>query len=92
MANTSEQTIVITGATAGLGRRLSERLGAEGARVVVHGRSPERVEHVVDEIRGAGGNADGAVADLASLAEVDRLAGEVRRRYDRLDVLVNNAG
>lgn len=60
--------------------------------MVVHGRSPERVEHVVDEIRGAGGNADGAVADLASLAEVDRLAGEVRRRYDRLDVLVNNAG
>lgn len=92
VANTSEQTILITGATAGLGRRLGARLGAAGARVVVHGRSHERVQQAVDEIRGAGGNADGVVADMAALAQVDRLAEEVRRRYDRLDVLVNNAG
>lgn len=85
----AEQTILITGATDGLGRFLAERLAAEGAHVIVHGRSAERAERVRKAI---GGTADVVLADLADLRDVDRLADEVRGRYDRLDVLVNNAG
>jgi NAD(P)-dependent dehydrogenase (short-subunit alcohol dehydrogenase family) len=78
------QTVLITGSTDGLGRRVAEDLAGRGARVLVHGRSPERVERTVEET----GAATGYVADLSSLDEVRRLAGEV----DGVDVLVNNAG
>jgi NAD(P)-dependent dehydrogenase (short-subunit alcohol dehydrogenase family) len=89
------RTILVTGATDGLGRYLAARLAEGGARVIVHGRSAERAEAVVREIRHATGGEDRAevlLADLASLREVDRLAEEVIRRHDRLDVLVSNAG
>ncbi|QFZ18977.1 SDR family NAD(P)-dependent oxidoreductase [Saccharothrix syringae] len=87
------QTVLITGSTDGLGRHLAVRLGAAGARVLVHGRDADRAERVRSEIRAAGGpDPVVLVADLASLREVDRLADEVARHLDRLDVLVNNAG
>ena len=79
-----DQTILITGATDGLGRRVAQELAGRGASVLVHGRDPERVERAVEETGAAGGY----LADLSSLEEVRRLAGEV----ERLDVLVNNAG
>jgi NAD(P)-dependent dehydrogenase (short-subunit alcohol dehydrogenase family) len=83
MPSIDEQTILITGSTDGLGRRVAEDLAGQGARVLVHGRNPERVERTVEEI----GAAAGHVADLSSLEEVRRLAGEV----GDVDVLVNNA-
>jgi NAD(P)-dependent dehydrogenase (short-subunit alcohol dehydrogenase family) len=87
------KTVLVTGSTDGLGRHLAVRLGAAGARVLVHGRDAGRAEQVRTEIRAAGGpEPDVVLADLAALREVDRLADEVERRADRLDVLVNNAG
>jgi NAD(P)-dependent dehydrogenase (short-subunit alcohol dehydrogenase family) len=83
-----QQSILITGATDGLGRGVAEELAGQGARVLVHGRSRERVERTVDEIGGAAGY----VADLSSLDQVRRLAADVGESEDRLDVLVNNAG
>jgi NAD(P)-dependent dehydrogenase (short-subunit alcohol dehydrogenase family) len=85
----TEQTILITGATDGLGRYLAENLAAEGAHVIAHGRNAERAELVR---KATGDRADVVLADLADLRDVDRLAEEVRGRYDRIDVLVNNAG
>jgi NAD(P)-dependent dehydrogenase (short-subunit alcohol dehydrogenase family) len=89
-----ERTVLITGATGGLGRYLAQRLAQRGDHVLLHGRSRERAERERAEIVEATGNdrVDVLVADLASLREVDRLADEVAGRYDRLDVLVNNAG
>jgi len=84
----AEQTILITGATDGLGRYVAERLAAGGARVIVHGRDAGRAE----KVRAAGGNVDVLLADLADLRDVDRLADAVIGRYGRLDALVNNAG
>ena len=85
----TEPTVLITGATSGLGRELSRRLAATGWRVVVHGRDPQRVEALVAEL---GGPALPVVADLSALAEVAALAEQVPRLVPRLDVLVNNAG
>jgi NAD(P)-dependent dehydrogenase (short-subunit alcohol dehydrogenase family) len=97
------RTVLITGSTDGLGRELAVRLAAEGARVLIHGRDAGRAEEVRERIReatagaGAGsgsghGSAEVVLADLADLRAVDRLADEVLARYDRLDVLINNAG
>ncbi|SEN90372.1 SDR family NAD(P)-dependent oxidoreductase [Actinacidiphila rubida] len=81
-------TVMITGATAGLGRALARDLVAGGRRVLVHGRDRTRVARLVAEL---GPRAVPFTADLSSLDEVARLAAEVRGLTTRLDVLVNNA-
>jgi NAD(P)-dependent dehydrogenase (short-subunit alcohol dehydrogenase family) len=88
------KTILITGATSGIGRAAAESLAQQGAHVVVVGRNPAKTEATVDAIRGASGNAsvDFLLADLSVQAEVRALAEQVRARYPRLDVLINNAG
>jgi NAD(P)-dependent dehydrogenase (short-subunit alcohol dehydrogenase family) len=69
------------------------RLAADGAHVIVHGRNQERGREVVEEIeRGGLGSARFYAADFGSLEEVRRVAEEIRGDYERLDVLVNNAG
>lgn len=84
---------VVTGASAGIGRATAVALARMGARVGLVSRSRERGEAARAEVaRGSGGAAvDLFVADLSSQAEVRRLAAEIRGRYGRLDVLVNNA-
>lgn len=86
------RTILITGATDGVGRALAARLAGEGATVLVHGRSRERAESLLQEIRGSGGTAQFYPADFAALAEVRKLADAVAADHDRLHVLVSNAG
>ena len=85
------QVALVTGATGGIGRDVARRLGARGAHVVVTGRSRERGEETVAAVERAGGSAQLFRADFASMATVRALADEFRTRYDRLDVLVNNA-
>ena len=96
MRPVTEQTVVITGATSGLGRELSGALARLGARLVVHGRDPGKLESLRKELAGGNGNDDDRVvtvqADLADLRQVDRLANELTDRLDRIDVLVSNAG
>jgi NAD(P)-dependent dehydrogenase (short-subunit alcohol dehydrogenase family) len=84
--------VLVTGSTDGLGREVARRLAADGAHVIVHGRNRDRGEALVAEIAGDGGSARFLAADLASLDEVRRLAETVSAEYDRLDLLVNNAG
>src|SRR5215216_4072336 len=87
------KTVLITGSTDGVGRRVAERLGALGARVLVHGRNGARGEKVLATIRAAGNDrARFYPADFASLAEVRRLADEVRKDNECIHVLINNAG
>ena len=80
-------TVLITGATDGLGRAVAERAAAARATVLVHGRDDAKL---ADVAAATGGRP--LRADLSSLAEVRALAEEVRSSTDRLDVLVNNAG
>ena len=78
--------VVLTGATSGIGRAAAAELMRRGAEVAVVGRDPERVKET------AGGVMHEHVADLSSLDEVRRLADELLERYERIDVLANNAG
>jgi len=88
-----QRIVLVTGSTDGLGREVARRLAAQGAYVIVHGRNAERGAAVVDAIVKAGkGSARFYKADLGSLAEVRRLAADVTRDHQRLDLLVNNAG
>ena len=89
-----EQTVLITGATGGLGRALAERAARWGAQVLLHGRDRDRVEGLCTDLEARTGNGwlEPVVADLADLREVDELAQEVQRLSETLDVVVNNAG
>jgi NAD(P)-dependent dehydrogenase (short-subunit alcohol dehydrogenase family) len=88
------KTILITGATGGIGRAAARALAGTGAQLVLVGRNQAKAEATVSEIRLATGNdqLSYVLGDLSVLAEVRRVAGEVLERHDRVDVLVNNAG
>jgi len=86
------KTALITGATDGVGRVVAKRLAKDGWRVLAHGRSAERGASLVKEIEGAGGKATFLKADLASLAEVRKLAAAVKTETGQLQLLINNAG
>ena len=88
-----QQVVLVTGSTSGLGREVALRLGAMGWHVIVHGRSQERGLEVVDEINSQGpGNARFYRADLASFDQTREFGESLLRDYERMDVLVNNAG
>ena len=86
------RTAFVTGATDGVGRLVAKQLAAKGFRMLVHGRSAERGESLVREIEAAGGKATFLQADLASLAEVRKLADAVKAETAKLELLINNAG
>lgn len=85
---------LITGATNGIGKAAALALARQGMTLVIVGRSPAKTQAVRDEIRAASGNerVEMIVADLSAMAEVRRAADEFLARFDRLDVLMNNAG
>src|ERR1700679_3729468 len=82
-----QQTIVITGASDGIGAAAARQLSAKGERVVLVGRSPAKTAAVADEL-----GAPYHLADYADLDQVRGLASELRATYPRIDVLANNAG
>jgi NAD(P)-dependent dehydrogenase (short-subunit alcohol dehydrogenase family) len=94
MRDVAEATILVTGATDGLGRRVALELAAKGATVLLHGRNPERLEATLEEIGRETGNEKSRpyLADFSSLVRVRSLAERVLSDHDRLDALVNNAG
>lgn len=81
-------TVVVTGASSGIGRAAVEELGRRGARIAVLGRDPGRTRDVAASTP----HAEAFIADFASLSEVRRVADELLDRFERIDVLANNAG
>ena len=93
--NMNGKLVLITGATGGIGKETARALYAMGAHVVLVGRNPEKMEQVIAELSSqnpSGGKLEGMIADLSSLEEIRRLAAEFKQKYNRLDVLINNAG
>ena len=83
----TRRTIVVTGASDGIGAAAVRRLRRDGANVVVVGRSEDKTKAIAAEL-----GADSFVTDFADLAQVSALAKSLRARYPRIDVLANNAG
>jgi NAD(P)-dependent dehydrogenase (short-subunit alcohol dehydrogenase family) len=94
MADMNGKIVLVTGATAGIGKVTARALAQMGAHVVIVGRNAERTKQTAEELKEATGNQkiDYLLADLSSMAAVRRLAEEFLAKYDRLNVLVNNAG
>ncbi len=94
MRDLTEATILVTGATDGLGKRVALELAAKGATVLLHGRNRERLGAALEELRREAGSEKlrSYLADLSSLGAVRGLAERILSDEERLDVLVNNAG
>jgi acetoacetyl-CoA reductase len=86
--------VVVTGASMGIGRAIAEELGKDGAKVVVnYNRHKEQAEEVVENLLKNGASAAVAMqADVSDPAQATRLIEDTIKQFDRIDVLVNNAG
>ncbi|HEU4319838.1 MAG TPA: SDR family NAD(P)-dependent oxidoreductase [Acidimicrobiia bacterium] len=85
----SGQTVVITGGTGGLGRAAAQRIASLGARTVIVGRSPEKLDRVTKELDG---EVVGHEADLSLMSDIRDLAKQLLDSEKRIDVLINNVG
>ncbi|MDR1614380.1 MAG: SDR family oxidoreductase [Campylobacteraceae bacterium] len=86
--------ILITGATDGIGKESAKALAKQGHTLILHGRNETKAQAVCEEIKSETGNnnIDIIIADLLSFQDIKRMADDFKKKYDRLDVLINNAG
>jgi len=94
MDDLSGKTVLITGATNGIGEAATLELAKRAAHVVIVGRNQAKTQHVLQQIKDASGNpaVDSLLADLSSIAQVRQLAQAFRQNHSHLHVLINNAG
>ena len=88
------KTILITGATDGIGKHLAKKLASEGHQVILHGRNHQKLELALQEVRAVSlrGRVFSYLADFSKLEDVYRFVEEIKRDFQRVDVLFNNAG
>ena len=88
------KTILITGSTDGIGKLAATKLAKDGHTIFIHGRSKEKLQRVILELKEASGNnnIDGFVADFSDLEAVKQMAEQVKTKLSQLDILINNAG
>lgn len=89
--NLHQKTVLITGATDGLGKAVALEFAGAGATILLHGRNPQKGEYVLKQLP-EGGRHRYYNADLASLNEVRQLSDEIVNKHKQLDILINNAG
>ncbi|MEM9806574.1 MAG: SDR family NAD(P)-dependent oxidoreductase [Cyanobacteria bacterium P01_D01_bin.56] len=87
-----EKTILVTGATDGIGLETARMLTSLGHTVLLHGRNPAKLEKVEKELSADGRHVESYGADLSRMADVEALAEAVKAKHTKLDVLINNAG
>jgi NAD(P)-dependent dehydrogenase (short-subunit alcohol dehydrogenase family) len=86
------KTVLITGGSAGIGRATALKLAHAGARVLIVGRDPQKLEAAAAEIRGAGGQVGAFACDITEKDACERLAAQVLAENRHVDILINNAG
>jgi NAD(P)-dependent dehydrogenase (short-subunit alcohol dehydrogenase family) len=88
----AQHTAIVTGASSGIGLAIARVLGQEGHAVTMAARRPEKLGNAVAELAGEGLEVHGVAANVAEEAEIQKVVAAHKERYERLDVLVNNAG
>lgn len=83
------KTILITGATDGIGLLTAQTLAAEGHTILLHGRSTAKLEAAAQKV---GGKNETYAADLSRIGDVQAFANDIRKNHDQIDVIINNAG
>lgn len=88
------KTIIVTGATDGIGKHLAKKLVAEGHHLILHGRNKQKLEATVREIKALSPQAilSAYLADFSKMADVYAFVSSIQQDFDRIDVLINNAG
>jgi NAD(P)-dependent dehydrogenase (short-subunit alcohol dehydrogenase family) len=87
-----DRTVLITGASAGIGKAAALKLGAAGAHVILVARDADRLEEVREQVEKVGGKATAFAVDITNVDAVDAMIADVIARFGGVDVLVNNAG
>ncbi|OHX68332.1 SDR family NAD(P)-dependent oxidoreductase [Flammeovirga pacifica] len=89
-----KKVILITGSTDGIGKLAAIKLASDGHSIYLHGRSSEKLQTVIEEVKTQSGNQNinGFVADLSSFKAVKKMAIEIKETLTQLDILINNAG
>lgn len=83
---------LVTGGGSGIGAAAAKLFAAEGAKVAILGRTGEKLEKILEEIRGSGGTAEAIQGDVSDYGDMERAVGELVERWGRLDVVFANAG
>jgi short-subunit dehydrogenase len=92
MRNLAGQVVIITGASAGIGEETARRLARGGAKVVISARRPDRLEALAQAIDPSGASVLAVAGDVTNAADREKLVAATRRKFGRIDALVNNAG
>ena len=92
MSQISGKSIIITGASSGIGEATAKMLAEQGAKLMLAARRADKLDKLVAEIEAAGGTAAYQVVDVTKQSQVQALADETLKQYGKIDVMVNNAG
>ena len=92
MSQISGKSIIITGASSGIGEATAKMLAERGAKLMLAARRADKLDKLVAEIEAAGGTAAYQVVDVTKHSQVQALADETLKQYGKIDVMVNNAG
>ena len=87
-----DKVAIVTGASSGLGKAIAETFAAEGAKTVLAARRKEVLDEIAAQINGKGQTAFVVAADVTKEADVARLFAEAKRAFNRVDIVINNAG
>ena len=88
----NNKVIVLSGATGVLGAAMARHLASEGARMVILGRNPKKVEALVNEISASGGSAIPLISDVTNEASLSKGKAMLQESFGKIDVLINAAG
>ena len=92
MSEIENKVVIVTGASSGLGEATARRLAKNGAKMMLAARREERLQELASDIEKEGGTAKYQTTDVTDKSQIKALVEATQQAYDRVDVLINNAG